>query len=332
VEPDSFSPTLREKQQMAMYQYTINLPKITAQAPANKFGARNESFSEEVSVEGLSHLRIRRLFASDIGRCTDLVIARGWAENQNTWKLLFDIGIVYGIEDEHQLIGTAIISVYGRKIGCISMVLVRKDYERRGLGRYLMDRIIRESQKFGEEFPLMLFATELGQPLYVKLGFKTSGYLGEFSGSFGCSDSFLFNCRNFRPSDLADVISLDQAAFGAYRGDMLSVLLKQATEVKVVQLDDRIAGYGISWTNGDLLRIGPVVAESTTLAKCLIASLAQDGANHKISVYSSQPELFSWLAKSGLSLESLLPMMVLNGPINVPPSSNLFCVAGAALG
>jgi GNAT superfamily N-acetyltransferase len=317
---------------MANYQYTINLPKITALAPANKFGARNEPFAEEVNIEGLSHLRIRRLFASDIGKCIDLALARGFAANHNTWKLLFDIGIVYGIEDEHQLIGTAIVTVYGRKIGCVSMVLVREEFEGRGLGGYLMGRIIRESQKFGEEFPLMLFATEPGQPLYVKLGFKTSGFLSEFAGSLGCSGSFFSNCRSFRPSDLAEVISLDQAAFGAYRGDMLSVLLKKATEIKVIQREDRIVGYGISWTNGDCLRIGPIVTESTTLAKCLIASLAQDGVNHKISVYSSQTELFSWLAKSGLSLERLLPMMVLNGPINSPPNSNLYCVAGAALG
>jgi GNAT superfamily N-acetyltransferase len=316
---------------MTMYQYTINLPKITALAPENKFGARNESVSEQIDIEGLSHLRIRRLFASDMGKCTDLAIARGWAANPNTWRLLFDIGIVYGIEDEHQLIATAIITVYGRRVGCVSMVLVRQEYEGLGLGRCLMERVIRTSQKFGEEFPLMLFATEPGRHLYAKLGFETRGFLSEFTGSFGCSGSYFSNCRTFRPADLAEVISIDQIAFGAYRGDMLSVLFKKATEVKVIEKDDRIVGYGISWTNGDSLRIGPVVAEGTALAKCLIASLAQEDVNHRISVYSSQTELCSWLATSGLSLDRL-PMMILNGPINAPPSSNLYCVAGAALG
>jgi hypothetical protein len=41
--------------------------------------------------------------------------------------------------------------------------------------------------------------------------------------------------------------------------------------------------------------------------------------------------LCSWLANIGLNLDRL-PMMILNGPIDAPPGSNLYCVAGAALG
>ena len=60
------------------------------------------------------------------------------------------------------------------------MMLVAARYGRRGLGRALMEHLLAEAG----DATVTLFATDLGKPLYDKLGFRTLRRSVAFTGPF----------------------------------------------------------------------------------------------------------------------------------------------------
>lgn len=61
-----------------------------------------------------------------------------------------------------------------RKRGFVSSVYTRPDYRRRGIGRELMQTLVATSREMGIQ-RLILWASEMGRPLYEELGFTDSG-------------------------------------------------------------------------------------------------------------------------------------------------------------
>jgi predicted GNAT family acetyltransferase len=85
--------------------------------------------------------RIRRRTLDNLPDCLALAEDREWLPEEHKWRLLFDVGAVYGLRDEAgDLVGTATLTRYGTQLAAISMVLVAARYGGRGLDRQLMQR------------------------------------------------------------------------------------------------------------------------------------------------------------------------------------------------
>ncbi len=87
--------------------------------------------------------------------------------------------VVWLAEEEGKIVSTAMVCYYRQlpnnsnttgRMGYIQNVYTLADYRRRGLASELLNRIIRDAgeRKAGR---LMLDATDMGQPVYEKLGF-----------------------------------------------------------------------------------------------------------------------------------------------------------------
>jgi len=63
-----------------------------------------------------------------------------------------------------------------RKRGYVSSVFTRLGYRRQGIARHLMDRLISSAREEGVQ-KLLLRASEMGEPLYLGMGFEHSGAL-----------------------------------------------------------------------------------------------------------------------------------------------------------
>lgn len=254
---------------------------------------------------------IDRLTVDDLDACLALAQERDWPPERHKWALLFEVGTVYGVRDgAGRVIGTTILTRYGASLAAISMVLVARDHERRGIGGALMSHAIGEAGGA----TIVLNATEYGRPLYERLGFVTVGrtftHIGHFTGVAEHAS------RPAGPGDLAAIHRLDTEVNGADRGILVDRLPGFAAQVRAVEGQGGITGYGAVWQNHDNGVIGPVVAETPRDARGLIADLAAGVEGPvRLDLDDRHPELFRWAVEQGLDLATSTVVMAHGGPL-----------------
>jgi GNAT superfamily N-acetyltransferase len=254
---------------------------------------------------------IDRLSPDDLDDCLALAQDREWPPERHKWRLLFDVGTVYGVRDEAgKVIATTILTRYGAGLAAISMVLVATSHGRQGLGRALMTQAISDAG----DATVVLNATEYGRPLYERLGFVTVGrtftHIGHFTGG-GAGAS-----RPVTPADRGAIHRLDTDVNGVDRKILVDRLPAFASQVRAVVVQGAITGYGAAWPNHGTTVIGPVVAESPAEARGLIADLAAgvDGPT-RLDLDDRHPELHGWAVRRGLELRTSTAVMTLGGPL-----------------
>ena len=167
---------------------------------------------------------IRRLGPDDLKRCVALSVDRGWSPEASKWSLLLVASAVFGVDapDGRGLAGAVALTRWAADYAAVGMMLVAARYGRRGLGRALMDHALRAA---GRGATVTLFATDMGRPLYEKLGFaavrRNVPFVGRFRALPGDGAG---GVRAATPADLPAILDLDRAAFGADRGHILSRL------------------------------------------------------------------------------------------------------------
>ncbi|HEY7276845.1 MAG TPA: GNAT family N-acetyltransferase, partial [Trebonia sp.] len=250
-------------------------------------------------------------------------VDREWSPEEAKWSLLLAASEVFGVDapDGRGLAGAVVLTRWAADYAAVGMMLVAARYERRGLGRALLEHLLRAA---GEGATVTLFATDMGRPLYEKLGFKPVRRSVSFIGQFkpGASDNSkkrgapgpAGRVRVAAEADLTDILALDRAAFGADRGQFLTRLPVIADQIAVFEADGRagqgadgragqgIVGYAAAWRNNpDSTVIGPLVAPDGETAKRLIAALATGARTPvRLDLDPDRPELPGWAHAHGL--------------------------------
>jgi GNAT superfamily N-acetyltransferase len=257
---------------------------------------------------------VRRLGPDDLPRCVALAVDREWSPEEAKWSLLLAASEVFGVDapDGRGLAGAVVLTRWAADYAAVGMMLVAARYERRGLGRALLEHLLRA---VGEDATVTLFATDMGRPLYEKLGFKpvrrSVSFIGQFRPTVSDNSkkrgapSLAGGVRVATEADLPDILALDRAAFGADRGQFLTRLPAIADQIAVFEADGR-AGQGIvgytAWRNNpDSTVIGPLVAPDGETAKRLIAALATGARTPvRLDLDPDRPELPGWAHAHGL--------------------------------
>jgi GNAT superfamily N-acetyltransferase len=188
--------------------------------------------------------------------------------------------------------------------GVIGNVVVRADYQRRGLARLLMRAALEWQQAKGVR-TVWLDATQDGRALYRSVGFVDCepSYYAEASGGALKRDwlretAGALRARLVPPNAIARVASLDLAAFGGDRMPLLAGVLREPeTWLYLVEDTEGDAlGYLIARTLESPLvglRLGAWVARSDEAAAALLAALVAEDAPWRLAVArasnSSQP-------------------------------------------
>ncbi|MEU7937670.1 GNAT family N-acetyltransferase [Microbispora bryophytorum] len=251
-----------------------------------------------------AELPVRRLGPEDLDRCLALSEDRAWGREERKWLFLLENAEVYAIEaPSGELAGTVTLTRYGTTAAGIGMMLVATRYGGRGLGRRLMTHVLDTAG----DATVFLWATELGRPLYEKLGFETLGVTEARVGRLRPGDDPVLT----RPADLGSdlgsdldaLLALDAEVFGADRAALLARLFAFAEEVRVVEDETGPTGYAVSWrAMSNMLFIGPVVAGDEAAARALVTDLARDADGLvRIEVERSRPGLLGWLGERGTS-------------------------------
>ena len=127
---------------------------------------------------------IRNLTIKDFPEAMKLVLAEGWNQTENDWKLFIENpdNACKCMVVDGQLIGTATSYRFSGNLAWVSMVLVDKNYRGHGFGKALMKAVLSELKDCNS---VKLDATPAGEMIYEKLGF-----IKEYSISRWVCDSF----------------------------------------------------------------------------------------------------------------------------------------------
>jgi ribosomal protein S18 acetylase RimI-like enzyme len=266
---------------------------------------------------------IRKLGPDDLRRCVALSVDRGWSPERAKWALLLGCAEAFGVDAPDgavprrgRLAGAVVLTRWGPDLASVGMMLVATRYARRGLGRALMEHLLAEA---GGDATVMLFATDMGRPLYEKLGFlpvrRNVSFVGTFrpgrvdvGATAGALPGFV---RPAAEADLPSILAVDRAAFGADRSRVLTRLPGFAEHLAVLETDQGISGYAAAWRNlPSSAIIGPVVAPDAEAAKRLIADLAAKvSGTIRLDLDPDRPELPGWAHARGLEPVSRTTVM-----------------------
>ena len=264
---------------------------------------------------------IRRLEPGDLKRCVALSVDRGWSPERSKWSLLLAASEVFGVDapDGQGLAGAVVLTRWGPDLAAVGMMLVAARYGRRGLGRALMEHVIAEAG----QATVTLFATDMGRPLYEKLGFQpvrtNVSFVGEFrpdrARASAPAEAAGF-VRAATDADLPAILAADRAAFGADRAHILSRLPGFADRIAVLAAPAQpadpsgaaersqrgICGYAAAWRNTPSSTvIGPLVAPDAHAAEQLIADLAAHSQGSvRLDLDPDRQELPAWSHAHGL--------------------------------
>jgi GNAT superfamily N-acetyltransferase len=256
---------------------------------------------------------IHPLTSDDLPGCLALARDREWLPEERKWRLLFDIGTVYGVRDQAgDLAGVTALTCHGSELATIGMLLVAARYGRRGLGRALMTHALAEAGKA----TVFLHATPSGLPLYQKLGFVPVGTSHAYLGGFAPAGrgGGPAGSRPAGPGDLSAIRRLDAQANGTDRARLVRRLPGFTEQLRVVERRGVVTGYGGAYRGLRYVSIGPVIAESTGDAETLIADLAAAVAGPvRVDIDDRHPQLLGWAATRGLAWHDSSPAMVLDG-------------------
>jgi GNAT superfamily N-acetyltransferase len=275
---------------------------------------------------------VRRLRPDDLRHCVRLSVDRGWLPEKAKWSLLLEVSEVFGIDapdggdgaggaggGDGALAGAVVLTRYGADLASVGMMLVAARYGRLGLGRALMEHLLAEAG----DTTVTLFATDLGKPLYDKLGFRTIRRSAAFTGPFrpdrflaepavtaATADNSKMRTRPAAAADMASIIDVDKAAFGADRSRLLRRLPAFAGQLLVLETGRGVTGFAAAWQNHTSTVIGPVVAPDGAAARRLIGDLAAGiHGQVRLDLDPDRPELPAWAVRHGLQPAGLNAVM-----------------------
>ncbi|MET9231318.1 hypothetical protein [Lentzea sp. NPDC003310] len=247
-----------------------------------------------------------------------LVTDRGWTWTAAQWEMMLALGPGYGAFDSSGLLGTALTTPYP-EMQAISGVLVGTWAGRRGIGTRLMTHVLDVS-------PSVLFATDMGEPIYARLGFhllgSTDAYVGVFRGA-GAGVT-----REAVPADAVALAELDRQVSGFTRPVFWERVLDPASPYSVLVSD---AGVIATRPNPTGVTIGPLIAPSPAEACALFADMA--AGRGEVRVDTDNAEVAAFLLAQGFEKRSGGCKLMVHGADGVPGDrTRYFAPASHALG
>jgi GNAT superfamily N-acetyltransferase len=192
-------------------------------------------------------LLIRNMSAADIP-AADKIIMSGFGQSESRLEemrryLEIQPDGYFVAEQAGILLGMVGAVTYGA-FAYIGLMVVWPEFQGRGIGRLLMKRLLGWLDQRGT--PSLLDATEMGYPLYKKMGFVetdlSSVYIQDQPVGRQSSASPVYRLQ---PGDLDELVAFDTPLFGADRRNVLRVMMRDYPGGTLATRDEagRISSY-----------------------------------------------------------------------------------------
>lgn len=278
------------------------------------------------------NLVLRDFVEGDVAAAQEISAAFGWPHRREDWLFAHQLGAGVVAEQDGAVIGTAMAWRYGEELASIGLVTVAAAYQKRGLGRAMMQRLLAPLGQRG----LVLHATKAGLPLYRELGFRPAGIIRQCEGAAFRGDPVaLPPGERLRPlvrSDLGALAALDRTAMGAPREALVAALMREARGV-VLDRGGQAIGFAMSRRFGRGHVIGPVVAPDLRCARALVGHCL--GSRQGVLLRLDVPEesgLAPWLEALGFRPVGAVQAMARGVLPPAGEKARRFALASQALG
>jgi GNAT superfamily N-acetyltransferase len=275
---------------------------------------------------------LRRMTADDLVAAQMLSSEQRWPHRIEDWEMLLSFGFGYVIERDKRVLGTAMAWLYGDDAATLGMFIVSPEVQSQGLGRRLMDAVLRD---LGDR-TVMLNATDIGIPLYHTLGFETVGPVFQHQGAaFSVPMAALIPDERVRPlgaKDMDTLHSLARRATGMNRDALIDLLVPGAQGIVLTRSNEPV-GFSLFRRFGHGYVVGPTIAPDTGGAKALISHWL--GSNSGMFCRLDVPEesgLSDWLEELGLPRVNHVTRMIRGKRPSADPSVTTFTLTTQALG
>lgn len=213
---------------------------------------------------------IRRMRPDDIPAAMLLKQTAGWNQTEQDWAnvLALEPEGCWVYEADGKVAGSTTVVCYGQELAWIGMVLVLPDCRGRGYARALMEHALRFLEQRRVRV-VRLDATDMGRPLYAKLGFRDECAIERWAAQAVVKPRPQEQAIAAALENVAEMAALDRGAFGADRSGVLERLLRcfPAECLSAQQ------GFVMARPGAGAHFLGPCVAEDAGIARGLIETM-----------------------------------------------------------
>ncbi len=205
---------------------------------------------------------IRLLQPDDVTSVMRLNRAANWNQTEDDWRRLLRIEPegCFVIDVDGEIAATATAVCYGQSLAWIGMVLTDPAQRGQGHARRLMEHALSWLETREIEW-IKLDATDMGYPLYARLGFVDESPVerwGLAARTTGTTRELSVN------ADIQECLELDRAAFGADRARLLTDL----SQCETVVLSS--SAYAMGRAGANAAYFGPCVSNDAEHARNLL--------------------------------------------------------------
>jgi len=210
----------------------------------------------------------RKLQASDIPAAEQLSADAGWNQTREDWQLLIDLAPegCLAIEVEGELAATTTLLCYGKRLAWVGMVLTKLPYRGRGFARRLLTDALTLADRLGIE-TVKLDATDQGQPLYEKLGFRGEQAVERWTRQASSDGP---GPKSLLGGAAGDWHEADRRASGVDRSQLLDKLAARNPKLSIG------SSYLLTRPGRVTRYLGPCVADDPRSAQALIHGAVQN--------------------------------------------------------
>ncbi|MDJ0038642.1 MULTISPECIES: GNAT family N-acetyltransferase [Pantoea] len=268
---------------------------------------------------------IRTMTTEDIPQVYAMSQALNWPHRHEDWAIGMQLGEGVVIEEQGEVIGSAILWRWGDKAATIGLVIVANQHQGRGLGKQLMLALLEKVPGYN----VRLHATEMGKGLYEKLGFVTCGKILQYQTPALNALPRVeipagLTLRSATLDDRDALVQMEQAAHGLFRPALVEHLITDNQTIILQDDQQTPQGYASLRRFGRGWVIGPVIAQDFPVAQALTAALMQSlkGEYLRMDTDATLP-LAAWLESLGLTNVDA-PITMVRGDVWVPQGMQAF--------
>ena len=229
---------------------------------------------------------LAELSPEDLPQIKELYAEHGWVLQSGKWDYLFRCHHLFGVFCKEELVATGGLHRSGEAPPVVIMIVVASSHFGKGLGTFVTQEAIRRA----DGAPCCLSATEMGRPLYEKLGFTTREYVSVYRSIFDTHTSIPEIPREGSREELG---KLDSRAYGTTRLSLLDSLWERRHNFWIVERDGLVVGGALSFWEDDQLCVGPVYSGEGRLTQALVEKVTE---GHEVVVHLRRAEEYlSWL-------------------------------------
>ncbi len=210
---------------------------------------------------------LRKLTVADVPAAMALSTEAGWNQTADDWRMLIELSPqgCLAMEVDGEIASTATLTCYGSRLAWVGMVLTRIKHRGQGYAMRLLKESLRVADELGIE-SVKLDATDLGQPLYEKLGFRAEQPVERWwrAGHENAS-------KKSAPEPVApNWQACDQDAFGVDRQALLEMLARRNPPLTIGN------SYLLTRAGREISYLGPSVCDSPSVAQKLVERALQN--------------------------------------------------------